>query len=125
MGLFIDAPHEAPTKHPTSRLSRNPAPPKYMILNHNSSPSNFLARTSVLLCASVAVVAMALVSGEGAVKATVNVPVLNANQSLVLDAGAFGSSAGQASFKAAPTTWSSRSNVRWNARWASEGRYVV
>lgn len=91
-----------------------------MTLKNSSSLTNLLSRTGLFLGASVAVVAMALVSGES--KATVNVPV---GECLVLDAGAFGSSAGQASMKAAPTTWSSRSNVRWNARWASEGRYLV
>ena len=91
-----------------------------MILKNSSSRSNLLARTGLLLVAGVAVAAMTLVSGES--KAMVNLP---ASKCLVLDAGAFGSSAGQASIKAAPTTWSSRSNVRWNARWSSVGRYLV
>lgn len=27
--------------------------------------------------------------------------------------------------RSAPATWSSRSNVRWEARWGSESRYMV
>jgi hypothetical protein len=98
-----------------------------MTPTHNHSRSNFLTRASILLSASMAVVAMTLVSGAsaGKEKALLNVPALNSNESIVLDAAVFGSSAGQASIKAAPTTWSSRSNVRWNARWASDARYVV
>lgn len=90
-------------------------------------PHHFLTRTGLLLCAGVAVMAMSLASGKSVAgeKTLLDVRALNASESLVLDPGAFGSSAGQASLKSAPTTWSSRSNVRWNARWAPEGRYLV
>ena len=70
-------------------------------------------------------VAISLVSGAGVTKSKETVTVPAESISVVLDAAVFGSSAGHTSIKAAPTTWSSRSNVRWNARWASEGRYLV
>ena len=70
---------------------------------------------------------MTLVSVKNPVigKSELVVPAIATTESLVLDAAVFGSSAGQASIKAALTTWSSRSNVRWNARWAANARYVV
>lgn len=70
---------------------------------------------------------MTLVSAESGVKGkpSLNVQAINAGESFVLDAAVFGSSAGQASIKSAPTTWSSRSKVRWHARWAADARYVV
>jgi hypothetical protein len=73
----------------------------------------------------MALVAMTLVSGKSVTKdsAELSMPVTGVN--VALDAAVFGSSAGQASIRSAPTTWSSRSNVRWNARLASEARYLV
>jgi len=96
-----------------------------MLLTPNSSSSSFLTRTGKLLGAGLAVVAMTLVAGHGASKDSSGVTGVDMGTSLVLDAAVFGSSAGQASIKSAPTTWSSRSNVRWNARWAADARYVV
>ena len=98
-----------------------------MIPTHSLLRSSRLIRTSFVVCASLALVAVTLVAGKSAVKETalLNVPVLTAGESVVLDAAVFGSSAGHASIKSAPTTWSSRSNVRWNARWANEARYLV
>lgn len=91
----------------------------------NHLPSNLLRRVSLVLSAGFVVAAMAVGSGKSAVEEkAVYVPTLNATECVAMDPGVFGSSAGQASIKAAPTTWSSRSNVRWNARW-SEGRYLV
>jgi len=95
-----------------------------MLIPHNSSSSSFLTRTGKLLSACLAVVAMTLVLGQSVAKEKVALDA-TAGTSLVLDAAVFGSSAGQASIKSAPTTWSSRSNVRWNARWATDARYVV
>jgi len=95
--------------------------------NPDRSFTNVLTRASLVLCAGLAVVAMSVSFGTSATveKTGLNVPVLDANSSLVMDAAVFGSSAGQASIKSAPTTWSSRSTVRWNARWADSARYVV
>jgi hypothetical protein len=90
--------------------------------NHNRPLTNLLTCTSFFLCVGLAVVAMSVSFGNGT---AVEKAVLSANSSLVMDAAVFGSSAGQASIKSAPTTWSSRSNVRWNARWANDARYVV
>ena len=95
--------------------------------NPNRPITNVLIRTSFILCAGLAVVAMSVSLGNSTTVETtgLNVPALEATSSLVMDAAVFGSSAGQASIKSAPTTWSSRSNVRWNARWANDARYVV
>lgn len=96
-----------------------------MTPTHSRFHLNLLLRASLVLSASLAVVAMAVGSGKIVVQGeTVNVPALNARECIAMDPAVFGSSAGQASIKAAPTIWSSRSNVRWNARW-SEGRYLV
>jgi hypothetical protein len=89
-----------------------------MAPNHNLSRSTIVTRAALLLCAGVAVVAMTV--GAGASKVTVD-----SSKSIVLDPVVFGSSAGKPGLKAAPATWSSRSNVRWNARWDSNGRYLV
>jgi hypothetical protein len=97
-----------------------------MIPTHRPSHSNFLAGITFLLGLTSAVCAMTLVAGEVAKgKPALNVPAMNASECVALDAAVFGSSAGQASIKSAPTTWSSRSNVRWHARWATDARYVV
>jgi hypothetical protein len=90
--------------------------------NHDRPLTSLITRTSFLLCVGLSVVAMSVSFGN---TTTVEKTVLNENSSLVMDAAVFGSSAGQASIKSAPTTWSSRSNVRWNARWANDARYVV
>jgi hypothetical protein len=94
-----------------------------MVSTDNWSHSTLLTRSALLFCASVAVAAMGF--GAGAVETKVNVPVTEPSKSIVLDPVVFGSSAGKSSLKAAPATWSSRSNVRWNARWDINGRYLV
>lgn len=94
-----------------------------MTPSHKRSHSTILTRAALLLCAGVALVAMTL--GAGAVESKVNVPAVDSSKGIVLDPVVFGSSAGKSGLKAAPTTWSSRSNVRWNARWDSNGRYLV
>jgi len=98
-----------------------------MIPNHNHSPANSLVRISLCLCATVVVLSMTLVSGTDVAneKSVASVPAIGASASLAMDAAVFGSSTGQASIKSAPTTWSSRSTVRWNARWTTDARYVV
>jgi len=96
-----------------------------MPTTHNRLRSSCLIHARPVLGVTLAMVVLSLVSSEGVTKekATGAVPVESLG--VVLDAAAFGSSAGHVGIKAAPTTWSSRSNVRWNARWASEGRYLV
>ncbi len=94
-----------------------------MIPTHSHLLSNRLIRASLVLCASLAV--MATVVGSDQKREKVSAAAINTSESIALDPAVFGSSAGQASIKAAPTTWSSRSNVRWNARWATEARYLV
>ncbi len=96
-----------------------------MTSNSKRSLLNLRNGFCLILVATLAVVGMA--SGERVAAETlaVSTPVVNTRDCLVLDAAVFGSSSGQASMKSAPTTWSSRSQVRWNARWASAGRYVV
>jgi hypothetical protein len=44
---------------------------------------------------------------------------------IALDPSVFGSSAGSMTLKPAPATWSSRFEVRSNARWAGNGRYLT
>jgi len=96
-----------------------------MPTTHNCLRSNCLIRASLLVGVTLAMVAISLVSVEGVAREKVTDAVPVESLCVVLDAAAFGSSAGHVGIKAAPTTWSSRSNVRWNARWASEGRYLV
>jgi hypothetical protein len=95
--------------------------------NHDRSLTNVFTRAAFVLCAGLAIVAMSVSLGNSTTveKTGLNVPALDASGSLAMDAAVFGSSAGQASIKSAPTTWSSRSAVRWNARWANDARYVV
>lgn len=52
-------------------------------------------------------------------------PVVSTTMDLALDPAIFGSSAGQASIKSAPTVWSSWLRVRWNARWNSGALYLA
>lgn len=119
-------PHSHPITHLTQTQTILPVSTQPMPSTRHRSHSIFQARTTFSLCATLAVLSMSLVSGADGAKAK---SVLNAGvdvrASVVLDAAVFGSSAGQASIKSAPTTWSSRSNVRWNARWATDARYVV
>jgi hypothetical protein len=96
-----------------------------MPTTHNHLRSSCLIRASLVLSVYLAMVAISLVSSEGVAKEKTTVMVPVESLIVVLDAAAFGSSAGHIGIKAAPTTWSSRSNVRWNARWTSEGRYLV
>ncbi len=76
-----------------------------------------LVRSSLLVCAALGLYAVVGATGAGQPAGTAGY--------VSMDPVVFGSSSGQASLKAAPATWSSRSNVRWNARWSSEGRYLV
>lgn len=82
-----------------------------------------LIRAALVLCTGL--LCSVLASGSAAKTETVAVPAVEVGTSLALDPAIFGSSAGQASIKAAPATWSSRSNVRWNARWTNSARYLV
>lgn len=77
---------------------------------------------SVVICAAVGAFATGLAAGQCEQN---RLPAFKTSEVAAMDPAVFGSSAGQASMKAAPTTWSSRSNVRWNARWSSTGRYLV
>lgn len=90
-----------------------------MISTSSKNPS-LLIRASLVLCTGCLFAAMVTGSAKAETKA-VAVPAAN----VVMGPAIFGSSAGQASIKAAPTTWSSRSEVRWNARWTTTGRYLV
>jgi hypothetical protein len=92
-----------------------------MAPKHNRSSATILTRAALLLCAGVVLVTVSMGSGAAVEKT----PVLGASESIVLDPVVFGSSAGKSGLKAAPTTWSSRSNVRWNARWDANGKYLV
>jgi len=87
------------------------------------SSSMIMTRAALLLCAGVAVVAMTL--SAGAVDSKANVSAVDSNKSIVLDPVVFGSSAGKSGLKSAPATWSSRPNVRWSARFDSNGRFLV
>lgn len=93
-----------------------------MTPNKSRSAIKNLFRTSLVVCAGLGVFAMVAVAGE---RTTSVVPVNATGEYAAMDPAVFGSSSGQASMKAAPTTWSSRSNVRWNARWSNQGRYLV
>jgi len=93
-----------------------------MTPNKNHLSIKNLVRTSLLVCAGLGVFAMVAVAGE---HTTSVAPVNTVGDYAAMDPAVFGSSSGQASMKAAPTTWSSRSNVRWNARWSNTGRYLV
>lgn len=93
-----------------------------MTPNKNHLSIKNLFRTGLVVCAGLGIFAVVASAGE---RATSMAPAQVVGEQLVLDPAVFGSSAGQASMKAAPTTWSSRSNVRWNARWSSTGRYLV
>ncbi|MFT3781808.1 MAG: hypothetical protein QM790_07295 [Nibricoccus sp.] len=90
-------------------------------------PSNSLSRSSSLFRATLFVgvglvaIAVSAVSGKELGR---SVSPSTVNGTLALDPLAFGSSAGQSNIRVAPVTWSSRANVRWNARWTN-GRYMV
>lgn len=81
-----------------------------------------LFRASLVLCVGLGLFATVAVTGDHQVSVR---PIHTLGADMAWDPAVFGSSAGQASIKAAPTTWSSRSNVRWNARWSNQGRYLV
>ncbi|MBK9990830.1 MAG: hypothetical protein IPP19_08885 [Verrucomicrobia bacterium] len=91
-----------------------------MTPSNKTSSSTIIARASLLLCAGVAVVAMTV--GVGAVESKA---VVDSSNSIALDPVVFGSSSGKSGLKSAPASWSSRPNVRWNARFDSNGRFLV
>lgn len=91
-----------------------------MTPSNKNSYSTIIARASLLLCAGAAVVAMTV--GVGAVESK---SVVDSSNSLALDPVVFGSSAGKSGLKSAPASWSSRPNVRWNARFDLNGRFLV
>ncbi|MFT3869721.1 MAG: hypothetical protein QM715_14805 [Nibricoccus sp.] len=93
-----------------------------MTPNKSRAAIKNLFRTSLVVCVGFGVSAMVAVAGQ---RTTSVVPVNVTGEYAAMDPAVFGSSSGQASMKAAPTTWSSRSNVRWNARWSNQGRYLV
>lgn len=93
-----------------------------MIPSHSSVDAPSMIRASVVLSTGFlfAVLALGLMGGE-----TAKVLPVQAGEQLAMDPAAFGSSIGHASIKAAPTIWSSRSDVRWNARWTTSARYLA
>ena len=93
-----------------------------MIPNLLTLDAHLKIRASLVLCTGFLFGTLALVSSGSA---EVSAPVVPAGETLALDPAVFGSSAGQASIKAAPTVWSSRSDVRWNARWTTTARYLA
>ena len=111
------------TPPPQAKPSKIPQiPNQYMTPNKSRLSIKNLFRTSLVVCAGLGLFAIVTAAGE---RTTSAAPVNAIGDYAAMDPAVFGSSSGQASMKAAPTTWSSRSNVRWNARWSNQGRYLV
>lgn len=109
-GLPLSRPHSHPSKLSQTRPHTMPAAPQ-------TFKTSLISGLQFRMLGAVALLAVAAVGGAGDVGSS-------APASTVFSAESNGSEA-IAALTVAPKTWSSRSQVRWDARFGSNGCYVV